>query len=421
MVILGTATDNFVRRMLSVNWLVGLGLISYGMYLWHQPAFSFVRHWYLIEPPKAAMFLASVAVLFISYLSWRYVETPFRVRKKINTKSLVVTLGCAFSVLVSISVSSNIYKGFDNRYSVPNSVSNSFVRTKREKECFNKNDVHVRDDWVCSLGGGSKPASFFIFGDSHALSVLDGFDKSAHDVGISGHFTGISGCLPFMGLYSSFKDQKSRNCRELNDRVFAYIKDSAEIDIIYLVARWSFYNQGGYHGNEWSFVSVDQQSSFSEEGSRDAFLVGLQRTVDAYSEIGVKVVILPQVPQQLVDPKKAYLRSFSKVIIKSKSIDFIDNISVSRDTHSELQSFSNQAFSVYERDPQFELISFDDILCDEYKCPIGDENYSYYFDDDHLSLSGVKRITPAIRNMLNGDFGFGLSSRHLPRFTFDSK
>jgi peptidoglycan/LPS O-acetylase OafA/YrhL len=67
------------------------GKISYSLYLWHWPLFTFARF------SKASLVLGAVdkILLFaltvvISYLSWRFVEQPFR------RKSLVPTRGAAF-------------------------------------------------------------------------------------------------------------------------------------------------------------------------------------------------------------------------------------------------------------------------------------------------------------------------------------
>ena len=39
-----------VARFLSIKPLVGIGLLSYSIYLWHQPLLSFLRHSLLSEP-----------------------------------------------------------------------------------------------------------------------------------------------------------------------------------------------------------------------------------------------------------------------------------------------------------------------------------------------------------------------------------
>jgi peptidoglycan/LPS O-acetylase OafA/YrhL len=88
----GTGIPNRVRHPLSfASMLRYCGQISYSLYLWHWPLFTFARFskasLVLGAVDKIVLFAATVA---ISYLSWRFVEQPFR------QKSLMPTRGAAF-------------------------------------------------------------------------------------------------------------------------------------------------------------------------------------------------------------------------------------------------------------------------------------------------------------------------------------
>ena len=70
----GTLTYKF----LSHKALVFIGLISYSMYLWHYPIFSFARL-NSISPPSNRIYIFLILISFLlAYLSWKYFETPFR-------------------------------------------------------------------------------------------------------------------------------------------------------------------------------------------------------------------------------------------------------------------------------------------------------------------------------------------------------
>ena len=64
-------------RLLAHPVPVGIGLVSYSAYLWHQPllAFARIRFGHLDPPPAIA--LGGLALL-LAWPTWRYVETPFR-------------------------------------------------------------------------------------------------------------------------------------------------------------------------------------------------------------------------------------------------------------------------------------------------------------------------------------------------------
>ena len=78
LVILFAGPRTWAGRLLSRPLPVGLGLISYSAYLWHQPVFAFARM-RAFAPIPAAGYLALAALsLALAWLSWRFVERPFR-------------------------------------------------------------------------------------------------------------------------------------------------------------------------------------------------------------------------------------------------------------------------------------------------------------------------------------------------------
>ena len=77
LVILFSGPDTPVGRLLSQRAFVGIGLVSYSVYLWHQPLFAFtrIRFGYLEDGMMLALAAASLG---LGWLSWRFVERPFR-------------------------------------------------------------------------------------------------------------------------------------------------------------------------------------------------------------------------------------------------------------------------------------------------------------------------------------------------------
>lgn len=88
LIIVFSTSETVVGKFLGNKLVVGIGLISYSAYLWHQPLFVFARHVSLAEPGTALLFLLSVLSILLAYISWRFVESPFRDKKKFNTKSI---------------------------------------------------------------------------------------------------------------------------------------------------------------------------------------------------------------------------------------------------------------------------------------------------------------------------------------------
>lgn len=78
LIILFSTPATFVGKLLSTKGFVGIGLISYSFYLWHQPLFAFARIKSVFAPSLSLMILLGVLSAVLAYLTWRFVEHPFR-------------------------------------------------------------------------------------------------------------------------------------------------------------------------------------------------------------------------------------------------------------------------------------------------------------------------------------------------------
>ena len=78
LIILFSSTQTLVGRLLSTKLLVGIGLISYSAYLWHQPLLAFTRHASFTKPSELILTTMTLLTFPLAYLSWRFVEKPFR-------------------------------------------------------------------------------------------------------------------------------------------------------------------------------------------------------------------------------------------------------------------------------------------------------------------------------------------------------
>jgi peptidoglycan/LPS O-acetylase OafA/YrhL len=99
LIILFALEGTIVHRSLSSSVMVGLGLISYSLYLWHQPLFALARV-YFVQAPGTGVFAILIALTFVlAYLTWLFVETPFRDSAIVSRRTVA-----NFSVLGSLSL-----------------------------------------------------------------------------------------------------------------------------------------------------------------------------------------------------------------------------------------------------------------------------------------------------------------------------
>ena len=102
-------------KLLSNKLLVGLGLISYSLYLWHYPIFAFARN-LRIAQGLLEYSLIAIIIFLISIFSYFFIEKPFRDKKFISNQLFVKIIIISSSILILSSFIIINNKGFKNRF-----------------------------------------------------------------------------------------------------------------------------------------------------------------------------------------------------------------------------------------------------------------------------------------------------------------
>lgn len=102
-----------VGKLLCWRPLVFVGLVSYSLYLWHQPVLAFARHRTFGNIDDIRLQLL-VFIFICSYLGWRFVEVPMRSSEfpRKYFAGLVIIVGV---ILVTFGVSGHVTGGFKDR------------------------------------------------------------------------------------------------------------------------------------------------------------------------------------------------------------------------------------------------------------------------------------------------------------------
>lgn len=90
-------------RFLSHGAMVQIGLLSYAIYLWHQPLLAFAHIVTPGEPSRLLMGTLALATLPLSWLTWRFVEQPFRRRAHLGgfSRRALFSASAASTLLVA--------------------------------------------------------------------------------------------------------------------------------------------------------------------------------------------------------------------------------------------------------------------------------------------------------------------------------
>jgi peptidoglycan/LPS O-acetylase OafA/YrhL len=228
------STPTPVSRVLALRPMVFLGLISYGIYLWHWPVLVFLR-WNIGLTPVT--FLGSVVlVIALAWLSYRFVETPIRhVRAPLGSRvfpvaALAIGLIAAGSLFLARE-QGRFYAGtpFDgNDWLPPLHVAYAPEGRLSGRDCLLTRGASVPTTVPerCQSGTGAR---VLVVGDSHAYSqfgMLGALARRGQAVQTLAH-DGCSWYRPAAELTPS--------CAAYLDQVPAYIRQLSAGDTVLIV------------------------------------------------------------------------------------------------------------------------------------------------------------------------------------------
>ena len=237
-----------VARILSSKYLVGVGLISYSLYLWHFPIFSFALHHYG-ELTLIQKFISVALSLLLATLTYFLIEKITRDKVRFRSRYFIGVIGSLFLVLLVIHTMLIVEKGYPNRFVDFAKLieyehfdyEESFLSHKcflhpedLEQEIgFSKcPDYGLPDIGLTEELGKKARPTLLLWGDSNAAHLIPGIRREYADKYRIVIRT-ISGCGAFIG----FEVPKRYKCRELNNEILAM---AAEIkpDKVIIAGLW---------------------------------------------------------------------------------------------------------------------------------------------------------------------------------------
>ena len=389
----------YTFRLLSLPPFIILGGASYSVYLYHQPIFAFYKQYSLQKPDNYLLVACMLATLGIAYLSYRLIELPFKSKKFISLKKILIfslIAGVALLIFQNLSI---ITGGFKFRYSLPDTISQSLESSKLNLNCYYQDTPINKPIKLCDLGSPTSTSSFMVIGDSHALSLYPAINQAAISNKKAGIFASKLGCPPLLDV--SLLGNPANQCKKFNDLMFEHSKSSGIKDI-FLISKWNLYINGGYGGLHLMPVEYEDKEGIPKTRSPEENLkIALMGTIERYQNAGMRVHLIKQIPQQITSPQKIYYKYYDdkdSSVLQAKIIEY----SVHSKKHQALnKQFDNLINEMEIEVKNLNVISLDYIFCSPEICPIGNKDASYYFDDNHLSLSGALLSVPALKKLLN--------------------
>nr|WP_317892736.1 acyltransferase family protein [uncultured Sphingomonas sp.] len=402
--------DTWMARLLSNRVMVGIGLISYSLYLWHWPVISLFR---LAAGRPSTTIEASAIVLLsiaLAWISWKYVEAPFRYAKAARTRGTkdqkrVLAWGLvSITTVVALSGAILIARGFPQRLPADAAFVDTYPTApfKITVGCALGGRIRPGAIENCMTSGpAERAARMLIWGDSHARAYAPGLTELARQNGSELLVLVRSSCAPLPGVTPvAFSADHSTRCAAFNGAVLKAALDSPTVTTVVIGAYWSKFTQTdpmpGEEPNVARLLTDARTTMPSIADNMRVIRESLDRTAAALEAQGKQLVIMKQPPNFATSARKCLARArWARKDEHQCDVQITKLLSERRTISSALEAVATNHRNVRLVDPV-------STLCHKDRCAVAEGRFPLYRDAHHLSDIGSRLAAKAFpRELLN--------------------
>lgn len=394
MVIHGDGKSWVSRRVLSSKPMIMIGLLSYSLYLWHWPVMSAIR----IKTASIHLDLwhaifSIVVTFFLAWLSWKYIEKPFRNRNLLPVKNMLNILGAASVVLFTIAAISVFNSGFPSRVGEPARIA---LSASKDVDPYRSYCQNLENHDGCKFGDIDAPVTYAIIGDSHAAAIRPAIEFSGLMGDASGTLYWKGACPLLEGAY--LKDHPGRaECEDFKSSVWNKIESNEDLEAVILAGRWPFHMTGWLPesgGSNRTWLIDDKTVKASSEENSNVLRRSLGRSLDRLAALEVNVYVIGAVPEPGFDVPVTI------ALARHAGLDVPSNIR--RSTVEERAGSADYLVKKeVEKRSGVRFLSIWESFCGLEGCKLEVDGVPIYYDDDHLSYNGAINVAaPAIYSQM---------------------
>ena len=336
-----------------------------------------------------------LALLALSWLSWRYVEVPFRKRHWLaSRRPLFAAGGGAMLAMLVCGVLAAKTDGLPGRLPPQLLATLAAADDLRDtaRDCVTAPaGTSIAGAQLCVLGGAAEvPVTFFVWGDSHAEALLPAIEAAAvqADAPRRGLYVVRGGCVPLVGVDQV--RQGYTDCSVTTESTLRFLEQRPDIGQVVLVSRWALYAMGVRYRSERGstvFIRDAQTQSTSLTENQRVFVRGLQRTVDRLRAAGKQVLLVTQVPET----EWPVPLTLARADWIGRQVDLRPRI----DDYRARQQVVTTQFEALQRAGSVRLVQPHTALCDAQYCAVRSDGQPRYADTNHLT----RRSASALRGL----------------------
>lgn len=379
LIILFSSKNTLVGRLLGHKWLVGIGLLSYSAYLWHQPLFAFARNAALHEPTPTIFAVLTMVTLGLAYLSWRFVEAPFRKKDLFSRRFIFIFTLVGSIILIGLGVLGRASEQVDVRRISDGQLLRDIEAKTRINPGFSK---HCDEKFTLSVDCRTDDnPEILLWGDSYAMHMAPAIVASNPNVKLIQMTK--SACAPFSDVARVTSPQYpvawGKRCLAFNKEVMTWL-ESSSVDYVVMSSPFGAY------------VTQDAELLSS---SGDILKTNVDVAVDEFIKTLRKIEALGKTPV-IISPPPANGRNLGKCLVRAEFFNISKDIC--NFSYGKLTNLRQTVYRFLDHIArEYRVIRLDDYLCQDAMCMTYIDDEFIYRDGGHLSVGGAKLIGTQMR------------------------
>lgn len=406
LVIVGGMNENPVSKILSIRPVVGVGLISYSLYLWHYPILAMSE--LAIDTRVSVQLTAVLLAVSLSAATYRLIEVPFRQKKWRAPAKVFIGVATLFGV--GFGLGGIATDGYQGNTPIPDTVRVASI---------------VETRFLETVSSSQPTGTLMVFGDSHMQTLLPTLSDFANQSEMNFVDGTLDSCLFVLGLDLEDPTQ-SGNCDRHTQQDRLNIAQNYPESFVVIGGRYPLALEGERFNNGEGGQESGGNYHFWKPGTND-FSIKSQinqltestlSTAKSLSEQGHVLVLIYPIPEVGWNAPREVASRASGLPADAFRLDGAERIPWVQyswplpvpvtTSYQRYVERTESTFKIFDSIPGDKVIRIypHEIFCDNLqpagRCSTHSSTAIYYSDDDHLSLAGAqllgREITRRISN-----------------------
>ena len=360
--------SHFILDLFKKKIITFFGKISYSLYLYHWPIASILFYYFVDKVPFYFLILGLVLSIILAFISYKFIETPFRKKKKFS-QTLIFLIIC---VIVSIIFNFTLKKNNDE-----NLISTIALANNNHFRC----DIHSYRPYGASRGCQIKKVknskgTVILLGNSHAQMYVPLVEKIIPN-NLNLLLVALNGCLPTTSI------NISKRCIDMAGLNLKTVLNDNEVKTVIIATTW--------YSNY--YVDINNIKTDKKEIKKS-----MDELINQFYYYGKNVILFSPIPipdNNLTSklPRKIKFGFLSK----EKALE---QLSILRFKFDQQFGDINKFFEIKLKNNYIKI--YND-LCDKIYCYYGKKEVMYFSDGHHI-WSGALNYFSKSKNQLMQNF-----------------